>query len=144
MKKFLFHSGVLCATPKLRLLLMFKWVFIFVFAFCLRVSAVGYSQDTPISLDIRNMEFKKVLAILQRKGKIHLLYSNELLPQDKAVNLVARDELVLEVLQKLLLNTGLTYKVLNEELVVIAPEGSELKNTGITGRILDEQGRPLA
>ena len=107
MKKFLFHSRVFLRTINYqRLLLMFKWAFFFIFALCMKVSAKGYSQDNKISLDIRNMEFRKVLALLQKKGKIHFLYSNEMLPAGKEISLTAKDEGVLEVLQKVLVNTG--------------------------------------
>lgn len=96
MKKFLFHSGVfLRTTIHQRLLLMFKWAFFFIFALCLKVSAKGYSQNNKISLDVKNMEFRKVLSLLQHKGKIHLLYSNELLPAGKEISLTVKDEGVL-------------------------------------------------
>jgi TonB-linked SusC/RagA family outer membrane protein len=123
---------------------MFKWAFFFIFALCLKVSAKGYSQDNKISLDIKNMEFRKVLTLLQKKGKIHLLYSNEMLPVGKEISLTARDEGVLEVLQKVLLNTDLQYKVLNEELVVLTLRGAEIRNTPVKGRITDEKGQPLS
>jgi TonB-linked SusC/RagA family outer membrane protein len=144
MKKFLFHSGVFSrAITKQRLLLMFKWAFFFIFALCLKVSAKGYSQDNKISLDIKNMEFRKVLTLLQKKGRIHLLYSNEMLPVGKEISLTARDEGVLEVLQKVLVNTDLQYQVLNEELVVLTLRGAELRNVPVKGRITDEKGQPL-
>jgi TonB-linked SusC/RagA family outer membrane protein len=123
---------------------MFKWAFFFIFALCLKVSAKGYSQDNKISLDIKNMEFRKVLALLQKKGRIHLLYSNEMLPVGKEISLTARDEGVLEVLQKVLVNTDLQYQVLNEELVVLTLRGAELRNTPVKGRITDEKGQPLS
>lgn len=145
MKKFLFHSGVFLRTSiHQRLLLMFKWAFFFIFALCLKVSAKGYSQNNKISLDVRNMEFRKVLTLLQKKGKIHFLYSDEMLPVGKEISLTVKEEGVLDVLQKILTHTGLKYKALNDELVVIAPEGVETKDTRIKGRIIDEQGRPLA
>ena len=145
MKKFLFHSRVFLRTINYqRLLLMFKWAFFFIFALCMKVSAKGYSQDNKISLDIRNMEFRKVLALLQKKGKIHFLYSNEMLPAGKEISLTAKDEGVLEVLQKVLINTGLQYKVLNDELVVLAPRGADIQNTPVKGRVVDEKGQPLS
>ena len=144
MKKFLFHSRVFSrAITQQRLLLMFKWAFFFIFALCLKVSAKGYSQDNKISLEIKNMEFRKVLTLLQKKGRIHLLYSNEMLPIGKEISLTARDEGVLEVLQKVLVNTDLQYQVLNEELVVLTLRGAEVKNTPVKGRITDEKGQPL-
>jgi TonB-linked SusC/RagA family outer membrane protein len=144
MKKFQFHSGVFsCAITQQRLLLMFKWAFFLIFSLCLKVSAKGYSQDNKISLDIKNMEFRKVLTLLQKKGRIHLLYSNEMLPVGKEISLTARDEGVLEVLQKVLVNTDLQYQVLNEELVVLTLRGAEATNVPVKGRITDEKGQPL-
>lgn len=142
MKKNLFHSRVLCPLTKQRLLLMFNWIFFFVFILCMKVSANGFSQDTRVSIDIKKMEFKKVLSLLERKGNFHFLYSNELLP-NKEITLAAKDEFVLSILQKLLDNTGLKYKAINNELVVIAPLGEEIKDGKIKGKITDENGKPL-
>ena len=140
-KSFIVESSVQLTMQ--RLLLMFKWVFFFVFVLCIKVSASGYSQNTRVTLDVKKMEFKKVLCLLQKKGNLHLLYSSELLPV-KDISLVAKDELILDILKKLLINTGLKYKVINAELVVIAPEGIEIKDNKVKGRITDETGKPLA
>jgi TonB-linked SusC/RagA family outer membrane protein len=122
---------------------MFKWIFFFVFVLCMKVSATGYSQNARVSLDVKKMDFRKVLNLLEKKGNIHFLYSNELLP-DKEISLTVKDESVVEILRKLLSNTGFKYKVINEELVVIAPEGTDIKNNKIKGRVIDESGKPLA
>ncbi|HEY4064952.1 MAG TPA: TonB-dependent receptor [Puia sp.] len=126
------------------LLLMFKWAFFFIFALCLKVSAKGYSQNNKISLDVKNMEFRKLLSQLEKKGRIHLLYSNEMLPAGKLISLKVRDEGVLDVLQRVLAHTDLQYKVLNDELVVLTMRGAEVQTNPVKGRITDEKGIPLA
>jgi TonB-linked SusC/RagA family outer membrane protein len=123
---------------------MFKWAFFFLFALCMKVSANGYAQNNKISLEVRNMEFRKLLSLLQKKGKIHLLYSNELLPAGREITLSVKEEGVLDVLQKVLINTGLRFKVLSDELVVIVPEGTEVKSASLKGRVVDENGKGLA
>ncbi|HEY4149498.1 MAG TPA: SusC/RagA family TonB-linked outer membrane protein, partial [Chitinophagaceae bacterium] len=146
MKKLLFHSRSLHVnTINKGLLLMMNWGFFFMFALCLKVSANGYSQNnTRVSLDVKKTEFRKVLSLLERKGKIHLLYGNELIPSGKEVSLTANNELVLSVLDRLLRNTGLKYKALNDELVVIAPIGDDIKDITVRGQVTDETGKPLA
>jgi iron complex outermembrane receptor protein len=109
----------------------------------MKVSANGYSQDARVSLNFKNMDFKRALSLLERKGNLHLLYSDELLP-NKEVTLLIKDEMVLDVLKKLLLNTGLKYKTINKELVVIAPENEEIKDGRVKGKVTDEKGRPLS
>lgn len=123
---------------------MLNWGFFFMFALCLKVSANGFSQTNRVSLDIKKMEFKKALSLLEKKGKIHFLYGNESIPAAREVNLTAVNEPVLEVLERLLRNTGLKYKTLNDELVVIAPMGADIKDIIVRGLVADETGKPLS
>lgn len=143
MKKMVFHSRLCRLLTTQRLLLMFKFTFFFVFVLCMRVSASGFSQETRVNMDVRNMNFKKVLSILERKGNLKLLYSNDLLP-DKAITLTATNEPALQVLFRMLANTGLKFKQMDHELIVISQENAEVKERKVNGRIVDENGKPLS
>lgn len=122
---------------------MFKFIFCFVFLLCMKVSANGYSQSVRVSLTINRVDFKKALHVLERKSNLHFLYSDELLP-NKEISLAVKEEMALDVLDKLLLNTGLKYKTINKELVVIAPVNVEIKDGRVKGKVTDEEGKGLA
>ena len=98
---------------------MLNWVFFFTFLMCVKVSANGYSQGVKVSLDFKDTELRKALSVLQQKGKVRFLYSEELLPAHRDVTLQVKDAAVLDVLGKILKNTGLQYKLINNILVVI-------------------------
>ena len=141
MKKIQLHRTGLLFYPCKTILRMLKCVFILTFLFCLRVSANTYSQN--VSMDIKNLDLKKALSILERKSDIRILYSEEVLPANKQITLKVNNTPYLNVLQNFLENTNLTYKVLENGLVIIAPVGTEIKNTEIKGKVIDDKGEPL-
>lgn len=146
MKKNQFHDEALCRKAKRKLLLMFKFVFLMAFITSLNVAAYGYAQ-TRVSMSFKKMPLKQAISLLEKEGRVRILYSDELLPQDKMVTLTVKDELILSVLNKLLANTGLTYKVLESDLVAIVPDagtaGQALQRRTVKGRITDADNKPL-
>lgn len=122
---------------------MLNWVFFFTFLLCVKVSANSYSQGVKVSLDFKDTELRKALSVLQQKAKVRFLYSEELLPAHTDVTLQVKDAEVLDVLGKILKNTGLQYKLINNRLVVITTEGTETKDVRIHGQVTDSAGAAL-
>jgi len=144
-KKHKLHSILLFIDSNKGLLMMFNWVLIFTFLLCIRVSANSYSQGVKVCLDLRNTELRQALSVLEEKGKVRFLYSEEFLPSQKEVSLQVKNVSVTDVLKKILDDTGLTYKVVSNDLLVISPESSDdlLKQTIVKGKVTDEAGEPL-
>ncbi len=144
-KKHRLHSILLFIDSNKGLLMMFNWVLVFTFLFCIRVSANSYSQGVKVCLDFKNTQLKQALSALEEKGKVRFLYSEEFLPSQKEVSLQVKNVSVVDVLEKILANTGLTYKVVNNDLLVISPEGTGIDASQIIikGKITDERGEPL-
>ncbi len=141
-----FHAELLCSKPKKRLFIL-RFVFLLACIICLKVSAHGYAQ-TRVSLSFNKIPLKQAISLLEKEGKVRILYSEELLPPEKMVSLTVKDELILSVLSKLLSGTGLTYKVLEHDLVAIVPvthaTGVNQQKKLIKGRITDTDNKPLA
>lgn len=142
MKKGLYYSVHGINLP-LKFLLMFKCVFLVTLVFCLRVSAISYSQNKKISINVQDMKLEKALAVIQQKGDIRLLYSAETLPANKVVSINVKNQPVLEVLQQILQSTNLKYQVFNSDLVTISPVSAAVNNITIKGKITDEKGESL-
>jgi len=127
-----------------RFLLMLNWFMILTFLTCLRVSANSYSQEVKVNMDIRNMQLKKAFNVLQQKGNIRLLYSEEDLSLDKEVSLNVKNTPAIEALQMLLKDTQLKYQVFEDGLVVIvAAENKTIADITIKGQVKDSKGEPL-
>ena len=109
---------------------------------CLQVSAGVYSQ-TRITLKLDGVEMKKALSAIERKSSYRFLYNQALMGTQSLVDVSANNEEVVNVLNRLLENTALTYELLDNYLVVLKTRGAESVLAVITGTVTDEKGQPL-
>src|ERR1700751_4768714 len=84
---------------------------------CLQVSASGYSQDN-ITLNLKSVELRKALITIEKKTDYRFLFDENLVAHKPRINIDVVEMPVIDVLNQLLQNTGITYKVLNNKLVV--------------------------
>ncbi len=137
--------GMAFRPPKsLRKILLFMKLTVFlILLFCMQVSAKVYSQQT-LTLNLKQVEIVKALHILERKSDYRFLYKDELIPTDKRVDVDARNEKVPDIVTGILANTGLTYKVLGADLIVIARKNTTIEASPLKGRVTDRTtGQPL-
>lgn len=123
-------------------LLIMKLTFALILFFNLQAIANVYSQ-TKVTLNLKSVDFKRVLAIIEHQSSYHFVYSERKIPADKKVSLNVSDEEVTDVLNKILANSGFTYSELQDHLVVIAPVGENVSNIKIKGKVIDEAGQSL-
>jgi TonB-linked SusC/RagA family outer membrane protein len=100
----------------------------------LQVSAVGYSQNTRLDLNMTNASIKEVLGAIENQSSFKFVYRDEDV-ENKKVSLKSEGKSIDEVLTALLTNTGTIYRILDNHLVVIAPVNSLQQK--VTGRITD-------
>ncbi len=135
------HGDVLSILkPKKKILLMFKWTCLLTFAFCVNVVAKGFSQK--VNIEFQNTELRNVLKLLQDKSGTRFLFSEDMIPDSKISDKFT-DTDVLEVLNKVLENTGLSYNILNGNLIVISKSAVEKQQQTIDGYVKDKTGQPL-
>lgn len=127
----------------LKILLLMKLTAILTVILTIQVSAKVHSQ-TMVSLTVKKMPLSKVFLEIERRTKYRFLFNNDLLPADRKVNLSVRDEEVTQVLDQLLGNTTLTYKMLEGDVIAITVRaGVRLQKIRITGKVLNEKGEPV-
>jgi len=142
-EQFKFVGDAICSRKKF--ILMFNWTFILTFVLCVNATANGFSQENKISVDVQGIKLKKAFSLLEEKGNIRILYSEEDLPKGHVVSLQVKETPVLDVLQLLLKDTYLKYQVLKDGLVIIvSPQMDIIADPSVKGVVTDEQGNPLA
>src|SRR5438309_469611 len=113
---------------------------------CLQLSANTYSQDR-ISLNLQSTELKKVLAAIEKKSSYRFLYNDALLSGKPKVDIHVTNEDVITVLDDVLANSGIGYKILENKLVVLKASADhqaiEVMDKTVTGRVTDANGQPL-
>ena len=84
----------------------------------LHISAKGLTQDR-ITLKMNEAEIKKVLFAIEKKSSYRFLFNEDILRGKPRVTVDVVEALLPEVLDKLLANTGVGYKILGTNLVVL-------------------------
>lgn len=108
---------------------------------CLRVSANSYSQK--LNLTLKNASYSQAFSAIEQKTKFRILYSDDLLPEN-TVNVEARNEPLTNVLNHILYGSNLTYKVLDNKVIVISRTDAKFQVKTISGTVTDTSGNPLS
>ena len=100
-------------------------------------------QD-KITVVLRNTEWAKALTAVEKASIYRFVYSTDLAPVNKKIDLVVRDADLPEVMDKLLGSTTLSYKVMPDNVVVLYSRMPVPVEIRVSGRVTDENGNPLA
>lgn len=113
---------------------------LFMLVFTLHLSATGFGQ---ISFEAKNMPIRDVFEILEKETGCRFFYNDDLKFIDKTVNMKVSDQNIDQVLNRLFESTGLSYKKLDNDLVVVAPM-KDLQQNVVTGKVTDaSNGDPM-
>jgi TonB-linked SusC/RagA family outer membrane protein len=114
---------------------------------CLHVAATGHSQD-KVSLNLKSVELRKVLLTIEKKTDYRFLFNEALLSGKPRIDIAAADLPVLAVLDQVLANTGISYKVLENKLVVLRESTDQvgldkLQDIRVSGRVTSPTGEGI-
>ena len=86
--------------------------------------AKGFSQE-KISIDLKNVEIKIALTTIQQNSRYRFIYNDDILPKDAMVTVKLTDADITQALDIILQSTGLTYHILESNLIVICSSGGK-------------------
>jgi len=115
------------------MLLYMKLSTILMLVFTLNLSATGFGQ---ISFEAKNKSIRDVFEILEKGTNYRFFYNDDLISVDKLVDMNVSDQNIEQILEKLFESTGLGYRVLENNLIVVTPEG-EMQQNLVTGKVTD-------
>ena len=107
--------------------------------FCL----ILQGQNRQISISAKNKPVKDVLAEIQQNSGYRILYNDEVVPDKLRVTVNAENTAVKTILDAMLKNTGLTYIMQTDELIIIAKKEERTMQNALLGRITNEAGEPV-
>ncbi len=125
-----------------------KLTFIFAMLACLQVSAKTYSQD-KITLNIQSTDLKKALNAIEKKTNYHFMYNEAVIANKPKVDLNVKDVAIADLLQVLLVKNGISYRILDNNLIVLKEGTSdvnegELAEVRVSGKVSGPDGNPMA
>ncbi|QNK62439.1 SusC/RagA family TonB-linked outer membrane protein [Pedobacter sp. PAMC26386] len=110
--------------------------------FAFQVALNAYSQQ-KVTLKLKSAGFEQVINAIQNQTTYHFIYSESHIPSKK-ITLKVQNKEIFAVLDKLLENTGFTYKLLENNLIAIRPSSESKTPRLLKGKVTDENAVPLA
>ena len=123
-----------------KLLLLMKFTIALLLFASLHVSAKTYSQDR-ITLKLESTELKTALKQIEKKSLYRFLYNDDVISAHRKVSINAINALVTDVLDGILTETSLGYKVLDNNLVVITQKNFMVQEIKVTGKVTGSDGQ---
>jgi len=123
----------------IKILITMKLTLILVICLSVQTMANVYSQ-TKISLRLQGVGLKKALSAIEEKSDFYFVYSEQKVISQLKVSVNSTNEPVLDVLKKMLDQTGYTFEPMANNLIIIKPVGSQQMVSGV---ITDETGTPM-
>jgi len=128
----------------LKILMIMKLTLFFVLFAALQVKAYEVSGQT-VTLNFKQTEIRKVLNALEKESNYNFLYNYELKALRNKVDFKVENLPINVALDQLLANSGLTYKMMENNLVVVlSSDDKEKQDVRITGTVTGESNEPLA
>ena len=125
-----------------KIILRMKLAIVFTLLTSLQLSAKTYSQER-ITLKLESAELKTALKQIEKKSMYRFLYNNEVLSATQKVNINANNTLVTDVLNNVFNSTALTYRILDNNLVVITQKNFVTQDVKVTGKVTNASGEPV-
>jgi TonB-linked SusC/RagA family outer membrane protein len=138
--RFLFQGNRYCYLKKF-LLVMKLSTFLLIISIA-SYGATGYSQPEHVSVKLKDAKLKEFFSVVEHQTPYKFLYRDDAV-EKIVVNLDESDKPLDQVLDNVLPGAGLSYKILTNNLVVIASK-EILQEKPVTGNVTDaETGEPL-
>ncbi|MEO8253995.1 MAG: SusC/RagA family TonB-linked outer membrane protein [Flavobacterium sp.] len=118
-------------------------VFILVLYFGLTsIYANSAKAQNEISIKVQGASLQKLFTTIQQKSDYVFFYNDDLLSATKKVS-VDEYATVPEILDAALMNTGLTYSVIDKQIVIKKNKVVQQEQYEVNGIVTDEFGKPL-
>ena len=101
--------------------LTMKLLLFFSLALVLNTSAIpSKAQQTKVSLNLKDKQLTEVLKLIQQQSGFNILYSNELVKNNRMVSLRIDSDDIHEVMRACLQGNALDYEIQNNTIIIKA------------------------
>ena len=102
----------------LKITRIMKIMLMFILVGIMQASANTYAQEHRITLSIENGTFYDVVSQIEEQSEFMFFYKSEEIDKTQKINLNVKDKLISEVLNEIMKNSDLTYKVMGKHIVI--------------------------
>ncbi len=104
-----------------------------------------YSQNTRLSLNYSNISIRKVLQEIEDQTDFYFMYNGKFVDVERNVSIKVNDQPLTEVLDKLFVGTGISYKIEDRQIALTEGDMSLpiQQNHSVTGKVTGSNGEPV-
>ena len=147
MKKKLIQGLFLDQGKVRKIWMTMRLISILFFVSLFHVSASVYSQKAKLNIKVENATLEQIFKTLQNQSEFDFFYKNEQIQSDSRISAQYKNETIEVILDKILSGTGLTYVILDKDIVISSKEAGNNTITqqqkSVSGKITDTSGLPL-
>ncbi len=123
----------------LKLCQVMKFMFLLAFLGIFTLSAKVYSQDQAITIRIQNATLHDLFKNIEKQSEYRFFYNDELVGINKMVSIDVSNMPIDAILGQLLENTGLRYRRMDNNLIVVS-SSALLQQSTVSGTVKDATG----
>ena len=109
----------------------------------LQINATAYSQATKFDMQLENITVKEVFKAIEAQSEFRFFYSDDLSFINQKISVDVNNVTVESILDHVLDHSDLTYRIFENNLIVVTPEGALQQGITITGTVSDNSGETL-
>ncbi|WP_026055205.1 TonB-dependent receptor [Anaerophaga thermohalophila] len=110
-------------------------------------AANSYAQIKKLTIDLENVKAERVLDEIENQSRFYFLYNEKLVDIDFNASVKFTDENIFKVLDYLFAGRDITYKVVDNQIILSGENASsevfQQSGKSITGKVTDQQGEPI-
>ena len=151
MKNNTLSGGYYPKNPRIKHFFRIMRITLFLLVACVFSAYAGnsYSQNTKVSLDVSNVKLNKVLDAIESQTDYLFIYNSQI-NINKLVSIKAHEQAVSKVLDKILRDTGIKYKLEGSHIILERKEVrdtpaaiSQQQTKKISGTVVDKTGETI-
>ncbi|MGD2034340.1 MAG: carboxypeptidase-like regulatory domain-containing protein [Bacteroidales bacterium] len=122
-----------------------KFILIIIIVLCIPLT--GYGQERRVTIKREGAEIEEILKEIQKQTGLDYIFNHEEVPAGTAISVNVTNETVHKVLEKCLKNTGLSFTIMDNVIVITPKPGNknELLTQVIRGKVVDAEAQnPLS
>lgn len=121
-----------------KLLLIMKLTILITFLTVMQAFGSAYSQNTRLSLAVEDRSMREVFKLIEQESNFRFFYNDEFNELNKKINLDVSDEKIDDILTTILDKSEVTYRILENNVIVITPLSETIPQQGtVKGKITD-------
>lgn len=145
-KKGIFSLKEKRIVPSGKILKMMKVITLLMLVAVIHVSAMTYSQNSRLNLNVKNISIKEVLTKLEEQTEFRFLYSDSKIDVERRVSANLEGKAIGDILNNIFDGTDIQFKIIDRQILLSSRSDKPdvvIQQQKVSGKVMDTKRQPL-